>query len=137
MIKLFQKQSILKLLLFIFLTFTTPAYSTINAYATTTGTEKNEGKTLTFNIDKDTIKSENNAGTGAADEFERFLTDENGFMTIVSQAGLVLVAFGIGQIVLAFKDDNPAEKSKGVMILLGGVFCVTIKIVLKQLGIVF
>lgn len=71
---------------------------------------------------------------GAADELKNFLVGDNGFMNFVSQAGWVLIAFGIGQLILAFKDDNPEAKSRGTMILLGGVFCVSISGILRNLG---
>lgn len=71
---------------------------------------------------------------GAADELKNFLVGDNGFMNFVSQAGWILIAFGLGQLIMAFKDDNPEAKSRGTMILLGGVFCVSISGILKKLG---
>ena len=71
---------------------------------------------------------------GAADELKNFLVGDNGFMNFVSQAGWILIAFGLGQLIMAFKDDNLEAKSRGTMILLGGVFCVSISGILKKLG---
>ena len=72
---------------------------------------------------------------GAEEELKNFLVGDNGLMTFVSQAGWVLIAFGIGQIILSFKDDNPESKSRGIMLLLGGVFCVAISGILSNLGV--
>lgn len=73
--------------------------------------------------------------TYSAERLETFITGENGFLSIVSSIGMVLIAFGTGQMILAFKDDNAESKTKGVMVLLGGFFCVTITVILTNLGI--
>ncbi|WP_097005245.1 hypothetical protein [Lacrimispora amygdalina] len=99
----------------------------------TYATEATEGN-LGMVAETQSMNAGNGEG-GAADEFKDFLAGENGLMNLVSHAGLVLIAFGIGQLILAFKDDNPEAKSRGVMILLGGVFCVTISTILTSLGV--
>lgn len=83
---------------------------------------------------KETLDIPISGDGGAADELKNFLVGDNGFMNFISQAGWILVAFGLGQLILAFKDDSPEAKSRGTMILLGGVFCVTISGILKKLG---
>ncbi|WP_373262252.1 hypothetical protein [Hungatella hathewayi] len=88
----------------------------------------------TNKVIKETYDIPTSSDGGAADELKNFLIGDNGFMTFVSQAGMILIAFGIGQLILAFKDDNAEAKSRGTMILLGGVFCVTISGILKKLG---
>lgn len=89
----------------------------------------------TDKIIKETVAIPTSPDGGAADELKNFLVGDNGFMTFVSQAGMVLIAFGLGQLILAFKDDSPDAKSRGIMLLLGGVFCVTISGILKKLGV--
>lgn len=102
----------------------------LNAFATETTEAADADKII-----KETIEVPISGEGGAADELKNFLIGENGFMSFVSQAGMVLIAFGVGQLILAFKDDNPEAKSRGTMILLGGVFCVTISGILKNLGV--
>jgi len=58
----------------------------------------------------------------------------NILMGFVQKAGFALIAFGLGKMVLAFKDDNADAKAKGSMVLLGGVFCVLVKVILQQMG---
>lgn len=70
-------------------------------------------------------------GTAAANELVGLLKVLMGY---VQKVGFVLVAYGIGKMVLAFKDDNAESKARGSMILLAGVFCVVIKTILEQLG---
>ena len=113
----------------LFITISTNFLFTIKAHAT----EAAEGN-LGMVAETQSMNAGNGEG-GAADEFKDFLAGENGLMNLVSRAGMVLIAFGIGQLILAFKDDNPEAKSRGVMILLGGVFCVTISTILKSLGV--
>jgi hypothetical protein len=75
--------------------------------------------------------------TGASNELEKFVLgddDSDGFIDVVAQFGYLLIAFGIGQIVFAFKDDNADSKQRGVMVLLGGTFCAIIKPILIGLG---
>lgn len=102
----------------------------LNAFATETTEAADADKII-----KETIEVPISGDGGAADELKNFLIGENGFMSFVSQAGMVLIAFGVGQLILAFKDDNPEAKSRGTMILLGGVFCVTISGILTNLGV--
>lgn len=76
------------------------------------------------------------SGNEAAEELKKILTNDShtGLMDIVQSAGWLILAFGIGQMILAFKDDNADSKAKGSMVTLAGVFCITIKLILKTLG---
>lgn len=49
-------------------------------------------------------------------------------------AGFLILAFGICQLILAFKDDNPDSKSRASMVLMGGVFLIVIPKILTSLG---
>lgn len=81
--------------------------------------------------------SNNEAATKATDELKKLLSNDNGtgLMDIVQKAGFVILVFGLGQMFMAFKDDNADQKAKGAMVLLGGAFCIIIKIVLEGLGV--
>lgn len=103
----------------------------INAYAT----GESAGNKIDITTETQPMGGGSGGGGGAEDELKKFLIGDKGLMTFVSQAGMVLIAFGIGQLILAFKDDNPEAKSRGTMILLGGVFCVTISKILENLGV--
>jgi len=111
-------------------------FNITNTYATNTSTEA-AGETMSVIIGEG---EELNIGgdSDAAGQLEEFIigSDDNpGFLDIVSQLGFVLIAFGLGQIFLAFKDDNADSKARGAMILLGGVFCVMIKVILGSIGV--
>lgn len=77
-------------------------------------------------------------GTETSKKLMELLTnnDNNGLMDITAMAGYVIIAFGLGQMILAFKDDNADAKSKASMVLLGGVFLVVIKSLLVNLGVI-
>lgn len=77
-------------------------------------------------------------GTETSKKLMELLTnnDNNGLMDITAMAGYVIIAFGLGQMILAFKDDNADSKSKASMVLLGGVFLVVIKSLLVNLGVI-
>lgn len=117
-------------------TFLTFLFTTMMFKLTVFATEVTEstGPNDADKVTRETMEIPISGEGGAADELKNFLVGDNGFMTFISQAGWILIAFGLGQLILAFKDDSPDAKSRGTMILLGGVFCVTISGILKQLG---
>lgn len=92
---------------------------------------------LTVTINKG-ANSEYSYGNGsdAANQLKEILTNDNnnGLMDITSMAGSLILAFGIGQMILAFKDDNPDSKSRASMVLMGGVFLIVIPKILTSLG---
>ena len=53
---------------------------------------------------------------------------------IIIVIGNAILAFGICQLILAFKDDNPDSKSRASMVLMGGVFLIVIPKILTSLG---
>lgn len=71
------------------------------------------------------------AGNEAADALMDLLDLLMGF---VQGAGFVVFAFGLGKMILAFKDDNADSKAKSSMVLMGGLFCIVIKPILIVLG---
>ena len=75
-------------------------------------------------------------GSEAAKQLKEVLTNKNnnGLMDIASMAGFLILAFGICQLILAFKDDNPDSKSRASMVLMGGVFLIVIPKILTSLG---
>lgn len=77
-----------------------------------------------------------NDGAAAAAELKKVLTNSSrtGLLDIVQSAGFVILAFGLGQMIMAFKDDNADQKAKGAMVLLAGMFCIIIKTILVKLG---
>jgi len=113
-----------------FYTFLTFLFTSMISKLTVFATEANDAD----KVIKETLDIPISGDGGAADELKNFLVGDNGFMNFVSQAGWILIAFGLGQLIMAFKDDNPEAKSRGTMILLGGVFCVSISGILKKLG---
>ena len=72
------------------------------------------------------------SGEEAAEELKEILTDPNvGLFKLIQGAGAVIIALGIGKMVLAFKDDNPGEKAQSTTILLAGIFLVVITTVMN------
>ena len=70
-------------------------------------------------------------GSAAANDLKELL---DVFLGYISKAGFVLIAYGLGKMIFAFKNDNAESKAKGSMILLGGVFLVTIDVILTNMG---
>lgn len=75
-------------------------------------------------------------GSEAAKQLKEILTNDNknGLMDITTMAGSLIFAFGLCQLILAFKDDNPDSKSRASMVLMGGVFLIVIPQILTSLG---
>ena len=65
----------------------------------------------------------------AADALQNLLI--NNFLTLVRFGGAIILFLGLGQMALAFKDDNADSKLKGTMLVMGGVFCISIKTILQ------
>lgn len=76
------------------------------------------------------------ADNEASKELKKLLTNSSGtgLMDILQKVGFVIIAIGLGKTILAFKDDNPADKAKGSMVILAGAFLYFIKDILKLLG---
>ena len=74
-------------------------------------------------------------GDAAADELKKVLTNGSGtgLLDILEKAGYVIIVFGIGKMIFAFKDDNPEGKAQGSMILLAGCFIVVLRTLLHGL----
>ena len=74
-------------------------------------------------------------GDAAADELKKILTNGSGtgILDILEKAGYVIIVFGIGKMIFAFKDDNPDGKAQGSMILLAGFFIVFLRKTLQVL----
>lgn len=76
----------------------------------------------------------NGSGEKAADDLKEILTDPNvGLFKLIQGAGAVIIALGIGKMVLAFKDDNPGEKAQSTTLLLAGIFLVVITEVMNAI----
>lgn len=74
------------------------------------------------------------SGKAAADELKKVLTDPDvGLFKLIQGAGAVIIALGIGKMVLAFKDDNPGEKAQSTTILLAGIFLVVITSIMNAM----
>lgn len=74
-------------------------------------------------------------GDDAAAELKKILTNGSGtgILDILEKAGWVIIIFGIGKIIFAFKDDNPDGKAQGSMMLLAGFFIVFLRKILNVL----
>lgn len=49
--------------------------------------------------------------------------------------GIVILAWGIGELILAFKDDHPENKSTATMKVLAGIILITIEAFLTEAGL--
>lgn len=100
-----------------------PSFATQNSINVTIG----QAQTGDFNIGN---------GNQAAQELRKVLTNDNhtGLMDLVGMAGFVIVAFGIGQMIMAFKDENADAKARAAMVLSGGVFLIVIPQILNQIA---
>jgi len=72
------------------------------------------------------------SGNEAANQLKEILKLLTSF---VSKAGWLLVAFGLGKIIMAFMSDDPPGKQRGVTIILGGFFCALIAEILDKVGV--
>lgn len=92
-------------------------------------------ETAATNAAKDFSGSSGDADA-AAEELKKVLTNpgKTGIMDVVQIAGGVIFAFGLGQMFLAFKDDNADSKAKASSTLLAGILILSISTILKKLG---
>lgn len=76
------------------------------------------------------------AGDAAAEELKKILINDSktGLLDITVFIGSVIMALGLGQMFLAFKDDNADAKSRATTVLLAGVFLILIKEILQKVG---
>lgn len=81
------------------------------------------------------VLADGETGDDAAEELKKILTNGSGtgLLDILEKAGYVIIVFGIGKIIFAFKDDSPDGKAQGSMILLAGFFIVFLRKILQVL----
>ena len=74
-------------------------------------------------------------GDAAAEQLKQILTNGSGtgLLDILEKAGYVIIVFGIGKMIFAFKDDSPDGKAQGSMVLLAGFFIVFLRKILNVL----
>lgn len=118
-----------------------PALSTISHYSTQCiiayADEDDEGGDGTIHTEAAEEGSINGSsglgGSGNAAE------DLNGTIdtltTILASAGGIILAFGLGSMFLAFKDDNPDAKARATTVIMAAILLITINSVLTHLGV--
>lgn len=57
-------------------------------------------------------------------------------LTLARYIGLILLIFGLYQLYLSFKDDNPDGKIKAITLLVTSVGLITLKSILKLVGLI-
>lgn len=55
--------------------------------------------------------------------------------TIIKSVGVVIFSWGLGELILAFKDDRPEDKTKAILKIVAGIVLISIEIILTQLGL--
>lgn len=75
-------------------------------------------------------------GEDAAKELKKVVTnaDRTGLMDITERAGFLILVIGIGQMLMAFKDDNADAKARSTTVILAGIFLIGVAGILTQLG---
>lgn len=81
------------------------------------------------------VFAKGSTGNDAAEELKQILTNGSGtgLLDILEKAGYVIIVFGIGKMIFAFKDDSPDGKAQGSMVLLAGFFVVILRKILNVL----
>jgi len=121
-----QKRTNLKVVVFLLTLLVAMVISVTNVYCDDNTTNKDDGFKIGGNEQIDININAGNASGNAVEDLDEFLNGKDGLMILVTSAGSILIALGLGQIFLAFKDDNPDAKAKGTMVFLGGVLLVTL-----------
>lgn len=57
-------------------------------------------------------------------------------LTITRFVGVALVVYGIYEVVMSFMQDNPQQKTKGIVMALSGIVMTALKSILRSLGVV-
>lgn len=137
-----------KLLLFLLLfSFITPiTTSVITAYATNANTSSN-----TTDEEEFKIKINGTSGTGdpkagainsgAYDVPVNYSSNLetatksvfDGFADLVASVGAVVLTFGMGKLLLSFKDDNPGSKSEAIIIIMAGILVMGVKLMMTKM----
>lgn len=57
-------------------------------------------------------------------------------LTITRFVGVALVVYGIYEVVMSFMQDNPQQKTKGIVMALSGIVMTALKSILGTLGVI-
>lgn len=57
-------------------------------------------------------------------------------LTLARYVGVILLVFGIYQLYMSFKDENPDGKVKAITLLITSVGLMTIKSIMKAIGVI-
>lgn len=110
--------------------------STASSESVGSGDEKNPNN-VEIQLEKsDIIKfSDFGDGTDAANQLKEFMTNDKktGLYDIIQDIGAVLLAFALGKMILAFKDENPGEKAMAVTLIMGGVLLMSLPSILTTI----
>ena len=108
-----------------------PAYAATNASMNTILGEEALGEAEKVEVDLGSATGEH-----AAKELKKVVTnaDRKGLLDITERAGFLILVIGIGQMLMAFKDDNADAKARSTTVILAGIFLIGVAGILTQLG---